>query len=157
MRRASLSGSGPPEGVRFFDHTADTGVEVRGRTLEECFARAGAALFAAMYAVSGDGIQPPLDAATEHVVSVELSADDHTELLVTWLEELLYRSELEGLCFVWFEVELEDTRLRARAGGVPVRMAGLEASGPTVKAITRHLLAVDRTPDGCLVRVVFDV
>lgn len=77
-----------PKGVTVLEHTVDAGLPAEGPTLEACLARAGAGMFALF-------LEPPHDAPT----TVEIRAAEETadELLVSWLEELLVASELDGI------------------------------------------------------------
>jgi len=137
------------KGVRLLDHTADSGIEVAGDSLDECLARAAAGMFAHMWA-------RPTTPAPERVVGVDLEADRPDELLVAWLQELLYRSEVDGVCFYRFEVESDGRRLSGRAIGVPLG-PDVEPVGPSVKAVTRHGLEVRRAGERWRGRILFDV
>lgn len=145
---ARLPVSGLPAGVRIVEHTADTGIEVEGSNLEECFARAAAGMFACFTGGGGD---------SGRTLDIEVVADSREELLVAWLEELLYHAEVAGLVLDTFEVfEVGPPTLRARVGGRPLRPDD-EPAGPAVKAVTRHQLAVERAGDRWRARVLFDV
>lgn len=145
---AEFGPEGVIPGVRVLEHTADVGIEAEGGSLAECLARLGAGLFALMF------VPPAVDPQRE--IEVELDAPDPEELSVAWLEELLYRSEVDGVCCVRFEVETDGRRLRGRARGIAIA-AGVEAAGPPVKAVTRHGLKVRRRDAGWLARVLVDV
>ena len=151
MARVELSRAGSVEGVSFLDHTADAGVEVEAPSLDMCLARAAAGLFAMMFV-------PPdrLERSSLQTVEVGLKAANRDELMVSWLQELLYRSEVEDVFFLCFEVETDGKRLNGRAAGVPITPE-LEPAGPGVKAVTRHGLRVDRSSQGWRARVIFDV
>ena len=101
---------------------------------------------------------PPdrLDRSSQWTVEVELEAANPEELMVSWLQELLYRSEVKDVFFLRFEVETDGRRLNGRAAGVPITPE-LEPAGPGVKAVTRHGLRVDRSHEGWQARVIFDV
>jgi len=105
-----------------------------------------------MMFVPPDGI----DRKSERTVEVALDADCPEELMVSWLQELLYRSEVEDLFFLRFDVETDGLRLNGRADGVPIT-PDLEPAGPGVKAVTRHGLRVERAGEGWRARVIFDV
>ncbi len=149
MADAEIAVDAEVEGVHLLDHTADSGVEIEGDSLDECLARAAAGMFAQMWA-------RPTAPASERVVGVELEADRPDELLVAWLQELLYRSEVDALCFYRFEVESDGGRLSGRAIGVPLD-PDLESVGPSVKAVTRHGLEMRRAGECWRGRVLFDV
>ena len=132
-----------------FDHTADVGIIGRGATLGEAFANAARAMFSLM--VDLDRIEPREERR------IEVEADDREGLLVAWLAELLYISEVDNLVFNRFDVdEISDTRIVARAVGEPL---DLDRHNPKlmVKAVTRHMLQVAPEEGGYQVRVILDI
>jgi SHS2 domain-containing protein len=132
-----------------FDHTADIGVVARGATLAEAFANAARAMFSLM--VDLDRVEQREERR------VEVEADDQEGLLVAWLAELLYLSEVDNLVFSRFEVdEITDTHLAARAFGEAL---DLERHNPKlmIKAVTRHMLQVAQQDGVFQVRVILDV
>lgn len=151
LARVELSQAGSVEGVSLLDHTADAGFEVEAPCLDACLARAAAGLFAMMFVPPGR-----MDRRSQRTVEVELEADSPEDLMVSWLQELLYRSEVEDVFFLRFDVETDGLRLNGRAAGVPIT-PGLEPAGPGVKAVTRHGLRVERVGEGWRARVIFDV
>lgn len=140
----------PPVGVRFLDHTADAAIEVRARSLEMCFARAAAGMFAVFVAAAGIG-------AAIEPVEVEVTAPDRGELLVAWLEELLYLSEVKGIAFQVFKVtRVSRHRVAGSAQGATFRPDDA-AEGPAVKGVSRHGLQLRRSGSSWQARVIFDV
>lgn len=125
-------------------HTADLAVRVWAPTLPVLFANAGRALFAMM-------ADPPADeSVTRRIVleSVDLEA-----LLVDWLNELIYRHEVDGETYARFEVlDITDTNLEVLAHGGPTTRRV-----KNIKAATFHDLRIARTPEGFEARIVFDV
>jgi SHS2 domain-containing protein len=90
-------------------------------------------------------------------VEVDVSADGLEELLVAWLEEVLYQSEVKGLALHEFSIaEVSEKRVRGSARGVKFGRHA-ETTGPAVKAVTRHGLAVNRDDEHWRARVIFDV
>ena len=139
-----------PVGVRFLEHTADAAIGVRSRSLGGCFARAAAGMFACFTA-------PATETAAPQSVEVDVSADGPEELMVAWLEELLYQSEVKGLALHEFAVaHVSRSRVRGSARG-PEFGRGAAAVGPGVKAVTRHGLVVRRIGGYWQARVIFDV
>jgi SHS2 domain-containing protein len=135
--------------VRFLEHTADEGVEAEGATLEECFARAAAGVFDLF-------LSAPESMESQDDLPVEVSADGASELLVAWLEELLFLFETRGLPLFAFEVqEVGGSALRGRA--VAAVGAKVEHLGPAVKGVTRHQLEVRRLGRSWRARVYLDV
>ncbi len=90
-------------------------------------------------------------------VDLDVSADGYEELMVAWLEELLYQSEVKGLALHEFSVEtVSEGRVRGSARG-PRFGRGALAVGSGVKAVTRHGLQVLRVGGYWHARVIFDV
>ena len=128
-----------------FDHTADIGLEVRGRDLADLLETAARATF--------EQVLEDLPAEVEAIeqvraVPMEGFEDDAGELLVVWLQELLYRFEREHLGPLEFDfADAGPARVRARVGFGrfdPKR----HRAGTEVKAVTYHELAVREGPDG---------
>ena len=140
-----------------FDHTADVGLEVRAESLADLLATAARAVF--------DQVLEDWPAAAE--VQEEVLArspmatpgGDLGELLVVWLQELLYRFEARRLVPLSFDFAPARRRgeVRARVGFGrfdPARhRARLE-----VKAVTYHGLQVREEPGGAWsARFILDV
>ena len=129
-------------------HTADTGVVVHGATIPEVFESAAFAMFDLMFGIGDlEGGEP---------IRIQIVALTVEDLLVDWLSTLLFEAETNDLALCSFEVEtIDEGRLAGRVSGVGV--AGLELTGPPIKAVTYHELTVAETPDGWSAQVVFDV
>ena len=85
--------------------------------------------------------------------SIEVKGVDAEALLVNWLNELIYHTDMDGEVFGEFRIEsFEQTHLRAtvRAG------RGIELK-KQIKAATFHNLQIIPTDNGYEATVVFDV
>jgi SHS2 domain-containing protein len=84
---------------------------------------------------------------------LRVTGPDREELLVRWLAELLYLSEVEKIAprAVGFSTATD----RELAG--EVTFMPLTAPTGSIKAVTYHNLAVIAAADGWRVRIVFDV
>jgi SHS2 domain-containing protein len=85
--------------------------------------------------------------------AIEVKGVDAEALLVNWLNELIYHTEMDGEVFGEFRIEsFEQTHLRAtvRAG------RGIELK-KQIKAVTFHNLQIVLSGDGYEVTLVFDV
>jgi SHS2 domain-containing protein len=135
------------------DHTADMALRVEGSSLSEMFAAAAEGL-ARMLSPSPD-IRPARE------LSFEKEAESLERLLVLFLSELVYLFEMEGMLFSEFDVEVdapEDSGrkvVRVTARGEPRDPSRHQLDSP-VKAITQHMLAVDRTGEGWTATIVMD-
>ncbi|MDC3989409.1 archease [Polyangium jinanense] len=138
-----------PEGPRhtFEDHTAELRLGLFAPTFPELFAEAGRAL--AELAV-GEG---PLPEAAGEGVSISLHSVDREALLVDWMNELVFHTEVDGRVYVDFHFdELAPDHLVARVRGAEVQ--GLR---PLVKAATLHDVHITEDSHGYSVHVVLDI
>src|SRR3990167_8828409 len=131
-----------------FSHTADIGVRAYGKDLSELFANAAFAMFDIIADL--DGLKTAL---TE---TIRLEAPSAEELLVAWLDELLYRFYTKQIIFSDFEItSLDGKRLEAKAHGRPVG-ANRNRLKTEIKAATYHDLKIRKTAEGYEVEIVFD-
>ncbi len=125
-------------------HTADWALTVWAPDLPVLFARAAEGMYWLMEA----RLQSP--PRVERVL--ELDGVDTESLLVTFLNELLYLGESEGLGFDQIDISLAENHLRAAVQGAPIAEQKKE-----IKAVTYHNLAVKHTRKVYTVTIVFDV
>jgi len=132
-----------------FDHTADVGIRVFGRTVEEVFVNAAYALFdqwTDLRKVRGKISQ-----------EISIQGADREDLLIRWLGELLFLGESRGVLFKEFKIRrLNSTSLKAVARG--------ETFDPSrhrfkteIKAITYHQVEVKEVDGKWEGRIIFDV
>jgi len=135
--------------VTTLEHTADKGVVVEADTYAELFVGAAEAMFGSMVDLAG--LTPTIEER------IEVTASDRESLLVAWLQELIYRFEVENAVFFSFIVEeATETRLRAVVRGAPWP-EDRPRLGAAVKAVTYHGLEVRQVDGTWRARVVFDV
>ncbi|HJR19318.1 MAG TPA: archease [Actinomycetota bacterium] len=130
---------------RIVEHTADIGIEATAPDIPILFSEA----VRAMAAVVLDADPPE---AFDRV-AVAAEADDLGALLAEILQEALWRFESSG----WLPVDVELEVSATTAAGTFGVVKDVTVGGPAIKAVTYHQLAVERTPDGWLARVFFDV
>ena len=136
-------------GFEAFEHTADLGLRVWGRRLEDLFEQAAAGLI--------DLLVNPCTVRPLERRTFEVEGEEPEDLLVAWLEEILFAFDAEGFAPATAEVEC------CRAGLLRGALCG-ERLDPqrhelrrAVKAVTYHDLQVRATDEGYEVRIVFDV
>ena len=128
---------------RWVEHTAELGLELEAGSDEELFAEALTAF--AELVEGGDGGEP-----ARH--RVELAAASRADLLVAWLEELLFLADVEA--FVPDAVE----RIELGEGALAATVAGRTAAPrPLLKAVTYHGLRFDAEGGARRAYVVLDV
>ncbi len=131
------------------DHTADIGVVAYGADLREAFANAAYGMFCLMA-----DLEKVREETGRHV---EVEALDREELVVSWLNELLYLFDVDMIIFKRFDlVELTDTRLKADAYGEKIDASRHDLRGG-IKAATYHMLKVAEDDGRWSIRVIFDV
>ena len=131
---------------RLLDHTADALVEAYGETISERFANAAFALFDQITDVST--VKPVGEA------KVVLSADSVEQLLVDFLQELLFLHDTDNYVFNEFEVEIVGLNLEAVARGEQFDLSRHQKRS-VVKGITYHNLIIDNK--GKTLTILFDV
>lgn len=127
------------------DHTADWAIHVRGATLPELFVNAATGMYSLVADLSS--APPTIERA------IEVKGVDAEALLINWLNELLYHTEMSGQVFREFRIEFfEPTQLRAVARA----SRGIELK-KQIKAVTFHDLRIAASDRGYEVTIVFDV
>ena len=130
---------------REVEHTADWSLEVWAPTLAALFVDAAQG----MYALAG---ARPAPGAGERQ-RVECQGDDYEVLLVGWLQEWLYRTEMHNQVFEAFQIDrLTPTGLSGSAVGRPT-----ERLDKLIKAATYHNLKIEATAEGFAATIVLDV
>lgn len=132
-----------------FDHTADLGLRIRAKSLNQLFAEAGTALFSVLVE-NTDTIEP------RDRTMLTITGTDREYLLFDWLKELLFRFEIENRLFCRFDVTVGEKGLDAVLHG-EVLDRGRHELGHEVKAITYHELKVVQEKDSWLAEVIVDI
>ena len=131
------------------DHTADIGIVAFGGDLPEAFGSAAYAMFDILVDI---GEIKEIDKYDLHVF-----ANSIEELLVTWLDELLYRYETERFVCKRFVInDMDDRSLYAIVFGEKIDPDRHEVK-TEIKNVTYHQLRVEETDEGWEVQVIFDV
>jgi SHS2 domain-containing protein len=139
-------------GYRFIDHTADVAADLTGDTLGELFLSAARALTDTMTDLS------LVQASVTQPVTLESGAVE--DLLVDWLNELLYRFEVQNLLVSDATVTLREDRgrwhLHADVAGEMFDPAR-HPSRVLVKSATYHGLHVIQDAGTWKARIVLDI
>ena len=132
------------------EHTAEAGVVAHGATLAEAFANAAEGMYDLIVDLDGIVERETRDVAVE--------GEGSDKLLMDWLLELIFLTEMEGLVFRRFQVdELSETKLRGRAWGEPFDRERHRSNNVMVKAVTQYLLEIGEEDGGYRVQVLFDI
>ena len=132
-----------------FPHTADIGIRVFGKDLKELFENAAFGMFDVIADL--EGIKTPIEE------TIEANGETAEELLVAWLDELLYRFCTKEIIFSKFRItDLSENTLKAKVFGRPVA-SNRNRLKVEVKAITYSGLNIKKGKAGYQVEIIFDV
>lgn len=130
-------------------HTADIAAKIYGAGLSELFENAAFAMSDMMADLEG--------LSAKETIKIEAEGETEEELLIAWLNEVLYTSYIKQILFTEFSVKsIKDGKLKAEARGeraeeIPSRIKA------EIKAATYHDLKIEKTDSGLEVTIVFDV
>ncbi len=131
------------------DHTADIGIRVTGKTINDLFEISALAMF--------EQITDTTNLVGSHTKDIHVKGIDRPDLLINWLRELLWCWTIDN-CLIKQVVikELHDDHLTAKLsydGFDPKTHEILK----DIKAVTYHGISVDQTDEGWQATIIFDV
>lgn len=137
--------------VETFDHTADLGLRIHAADLDDLFRTAAEGLLDVIVANRED-------VKSEQAEIVRLTAGSTPELLIDWLNELIFRSETQHRLYGRFEVRVDDEgrALEATIHGEPID-PDRHVLDHEVKAATYHATSLRRDADGWAAEVILDI
>lgn len=138
------------------DISGDAGIRAYGETLEEAFVNAATGMFSLMTSLEGIN--------ERRAVDLSLESGSLDGLLVSWLNELIFRFDAYG--FVGRKITLQELthpgsnsssfKLRASISGEDFDPERHE-SKLLIKAATYHGLKIEKTGDVWQIDVIFDI
>jgi SHS2 domain-containing protein len=138
----------------FLEHTADVFIKAYGRKLEEAFENAALATFEVMTDTSK--VAPKLEE------SLTVKGYDEKALLYNWLEHLIVKFETEEILCSRFlvhqihKIKQNAYMLKATIGGEKFdSRKHLQRTG--IKAVTYHLMEIQRKPNRVTVQFILDI
>jgi protein archease len=132
-----------------FGTTADVGVKSFGDTLGEAFETQAEGMFDVMAELAS--------VQAKEEFSVEADGNDDELLLVSFLNELLFLFDAKHILLKEFHVtETGGGKLKASVKGEEIDLTRHVIKTP-IKAVTYHMLKVERTPEGFKTTVVYDI
>lgn len=131
------------------DHTADIGIIAYGPDVEHVFANAATGMASLIV---------DLDEIGDHIErNIELASDDDENLLVEWLNELLYIFDVEHILFKRIEVSnVHDATIKAMCFGDKIDFQRHRVKRE-IKAATYHMLTLSKEQNMYSVQVIFDI
>jgi SHS2 domain-containing protein len=134
----------PLAGHREVEHTADWELEVWAPNMVGLLEQAARGMYELM------AVEVSEESRCHR--QLEIVAEDREQLVVSFLEELLFIAESEDLAFDGFLLGLQAGDLLARLEGGSILSRSKE-----IKAVTYHRLKIVETGRGLQSRIVFDV
>jgi SHS2 domain-containing protein len=137
--------------IEVFDHTADVGLRIQGNDLPDLFRTAAEGMFDYVVA-NREAVK------VEQTATVTLQADSTADLLVAWLNELIFRCETQHVLFTHFEpvISPDGLTLEATIGGEPIDR-GRHILDHEVKAVTQHGISLEQEGDDWFAEVILDI
>lgn len=145
---------------QFYEHTADIGMKVYGKSLEDLLINASRGMLSLIY--RDIKFQDPEKYFQKELIAIE--ADSPELLLLKWLQEILFRIEIHHHLYHSFQIEIAFPSKKAL---IPYKLKGyiwITDCDKTrheicmeIKAVTRHQLMVKRKSTGWEANIIFDV
>jgi SHS2 domain-containing protein len=128
-------------------HTADIKIRVRAPTLESLFSETLNALMQVLYGTDRrGGIQK----------EIQVESPDNESLLLDFLSEVLFVSEVESLVFFDACISIHGSLLSAELSGEPFD-PNRHSGGSEVKGISYSGLSITNDANGYMLDIIFDV
>lgn len=134
---------------KLIDHTADIGIIAYGKDLPELFVNSAYAMFDILTDIS--------KVNSEDSFEIQISARNLEELLINWLDELLFRYETERIiCDRFIINNLNEQNLSATVFYEKIDRKRHEIK-TEIKNVTYHQLEIRKVKNRWQARVIFDV
>ena len=133
----------------FLEHSSDIGILARGFTREEALVAASKGLTSIL--IDPAGVLPTVERP------FRAAGSDEPAQIVSWLNEILFFFDAEGLVFAEFDIDSwTDAEIRGRGQGERFDAKRHEFR-TSVKAATYHQFVSHKIPTGWEIRVFVDV
>lgn len=119
---------------RQISHTADVGIKVWGQSLEELFKNAVKGMVSIV-------LDRAFDKKDEHI-EIELSAPDNEDLLVDFLNEMLYKINVDNWIPSKADIQVKDNELKGKIFGGKLRPD--QEIAVEIKAATYHNIEIKK-------------
>jgi SHS2 domain-containing protein len=127
------------------DHPSDVGIIAYGKTREELFENAAFGMFSLM--ANLDKVAP------KQKLEIKIKGEDPENLLINWLNELIFNEDARKMLFKEFKVKkLTDKSLEAEVAGEKIDLNVHDLHRP-IKAATYNQLQLGADQ----VKIIFDV
>ena len=131
------------------EHTADVKMRITAPDFLSLLAESGDAMASVLY---GDFAKEPETLTVE----IEAEGEDSSELVVNFLSELLFLTEVEYLVPLSYSIAQEGNRVFGTVSGIEFDRTK-HAGGICVKGISYSGLSLEETAEGCELTIIFDI
>jgi len=131
------------------EHTADIGISVRGKTLEELFENASYGMFSILVENLNEVL--PLKK-----LNVSIQGIDKESLLINYLNELLYIYSTKKIVFSKFKIKINKNKLKSIIFGEKFN-SKKHIIYNEIKAATYHNLKIKQYNNMFSTQIIFDV
>ena len=133
---------------RVIDVAGDIGLRAEGKTIEECFVNAGLGLYSLITDISLIEL--------EEKKEISLSEETLEELLVSFLNELIFHFDAYGFIGKSIKAEIKENSLKAEVYGEFFNPEKHERR-LLVKAATYHNLVLKKNNNLWIAEIIFDI
>lgn len=131
---------------KLISHTADAGIEVKGKSIEEIFFYSTLGLYEIAGVEQGE---------VKGKKEIDIEADTIEELLIKFLNELIYYINVKGLAGEIEKIEIKkDIRYKIRT---EINMRKIEKFEKEVKAATYHNISIRKRNGEFITTIIFDL
>lgn len=145
---------------QFLEHTGDIKMHASGKTLEELFVNAALGMMGCIY---GNHITHAQKSCIQHI---NLNSQDLESLLVDWLSELLYLSDINNCAYLKYDIQkfksgtepIKDGSIPPQQFQIQAIIHGTQAQAvDEIKAVTYHGLKIMHKQNLWEATIIFDV
>jgi|LSQX01.1.fsa_nt_gb SHS2 domain-containing protein len=136
------------------EHTADIGLKIYGKDKRELFINAARGMF---FLITGSVVSSVRDKPKKYF-TVESSASNLEDLIISWLNDILYIYDTEFVIFYEYTINsMTEKRIKARVAAIEIEGSPYQII-KEIKAVTYHDLHVYQNKDGRWeANIVFDI
>lgn len=134
------------------EHTADIGIAAYGKNKREVFINAAKGMFEI---IAGEN----RNLKEDFYDKIKLEAESLEDLLIAWLNELLYIGETRSVILNKFQIkQLSDFQIKAEVGGTKINPPSIKIE-KEIKAVTYHRLEIKKDGESGLwkAQIIFDI
>ncbi len=132
---------------KYIDHTADLGIEVYGKNLEELFINIGRAIFETQ-------IFGKVELKTQ--IKIEVESESQEDLFIDWCRELIYNFSVHGFIPEKYKISIDNLSLKAHLSG-DIFNNKKHKIKTEIKNPTYHNFQLKRTSKHYKATIIFDI